>query len=87
MPWINHLRVPTFLSGLLLLVWFPLVFRPAGPYPGGTGLSYDVYLGRWLLITGVLFAASAVAFAVRLRRGRRPGDDESRPPAGHGTAP
>ncbi|MGW7243385.1 hypothetical protein [Streptomyces sp. NPDC054804] len=87
-PWINHLRVPTFLSGLLLLVWFPLVFRLAVPYPGDTGLSYDVYLGRWLAITGVLFAASAVAFAVRLRSGRRSGgDDGSRPPAGDGAAP
>ncbi|MEW2299720.1 hypothetical protein AB0958_07035 [Streptomyces sp. NPDC006655] len=84
--WINHLRVPAFLSGLLLLVWFPLVLRLAEPYPGDTGLSDSVYLGRWLAITGVLFAASAVAFAARLRRMRRPGDDASRPPAGPGTA-
>ncbi|MER7178010.1 hypothetical protein ABT404_00675 [Streptomyces hyaluromycini] len=87
-PWINHLRVPTFLSGLLLLVWFPLILRLAVPYPGDTGLSDSVYLGRWLAITGVLFAASAVAFAVRLRRVHRTGGaDESRPAAGHGTAP
>ena len=26
-PWINYLRVPAALSGLLLLVWFPLIFR------------------------------------------------------------
>ncbi|MFK0288829.1 hypothetical protein ACIQVL_51455 [Streptomyces sp. NPDC090499] len=84
--WINHLRVPAFLSGLLLLVWFPLILRLAGPYPGDTGLSDSVYLGRWLAITGVLFAASAVAFAARLRRVRRPGDDESRSAAGPGTA-
>ncbi|MEU9157415.1 hypothetical protein AB0D59_44510 [Streptomyces sp. NPDC048417] len=87
-PWINHLRVPAFLSGLLLLVWFPLILRLAVPYPGDTGLSDSVYLGRWLAITGGLFAASAVAFAVRLRRVRRPGGgDGSSPPAGHGTAP
>ncbi|MFE2065268.1 hypothetical protein ACFXDH_23230 [Streptomyces sp. NPDC059467] len=85
--WINHLRVPAFLSGLLLLVWFPLILRLAVPYPGDTGLSDSVYLGRWLAITGVLFAASAVAFAVRLRRTHRPGGDESRPSAGPGTAP
>ncbi|MFE3638347.1 hypothetical protein [Streptomyces cellostaticus] len=70
-PWINHLRVPAFLSGLLLLVWFPLVLRLATPYPGATGLSYSVYLGRWLAITGTLFAVSAVALALRLRRSRR----------------
>ncbi|MEU4931921.1 hypothetical protein AB0G54_36375 [Streptomyces yokosukanensis] len=87
-PWINHLRVPAFLSGLLLLVWFPLVFRLAVPYPGDTALSDSVYLGRWLAITGVLFAASAVVFAVRLRRLRRAGrGDKSRPAAGHGAAP
>jgi hypothetical protein len=87
-PWINHLRVPAFLSGLLLLVWFPLILRLAVPYPGDTGLSDSVYLGRWLAITGVLFTASAVAFAVRLRRVRRPGGgDEGRPAAGQGTAP
>ncbi|MER6123249.1 hypothetical protein ABT173_11355 [Streptomyces sp. NPDC001795] len=87
-PWINYLRVPAFLSGLLLLIWFPLVFRLAVPYAGDTGLSDSVYLGRWLAITGVLFVASAVAFAVRWRRVRRAGrGDESRPAAGHGAAP
>jgi hypothetical protein len=30
-PWVNYLRVPVLLSGLLLLVWFPLIFRlPSG---------------------------------------------------------
>ncbi|MEU5535645.1 hypothetical protein [Streptomyces sp. NPDC020362] len=86
-PWINHLRVPAFLSGLLLLVRFPLVFRLAVPCPGDTGLSDSVYLGRWLAITGVLFAASAVAFAIRLRRALRARRDESRPASGHGATP
>ena len=70
-PWINYLRVPAALSGLLLLVWFPLIFRLAGRYPGATGLSQDVYLGRWLVITGALFGVAALAFALRLRRARR----------------
>ncbi|MBX7554439.1 hypothetical protein K1Y78_42535 [Streptomyces sp. tea 10] len=87
-PWINYLRVPAFLSGLLLLVWFPLVLRLAVPYAGDTGLSDSVYLGRWLAITGVLFAASAMAFAMRLRRLRRAGrSDKNRPAKGHGAAP
>ncbi|MEU6670444.1 hypothetical protein [Streptomyces sp. NPDC046727] len=86
--WINYLRVPAFLSGLLLLVWFPLVLRLVAPYRGDTGLSDGVYLGRWLAITGVLFAASAGAFALRLRRARRPGHgDTSRPAPGHGATP
>jgi hypothetical protein len=75
---LNHVRVPALLSGLLLLVWFPLV---AGPRDRGftriTGLSKDVYLERWLLLSAALFAASAVLFAVRLpglkRAAGRPG--------------
>lgn len=74
--WINHLRVPALLSGLLLLVWFPLVFRLSGFYTAVTALPADVYLGRWLLVTGVLFTGSALALAVRLLR------SSTRPPAG-----
>ncbi|MGW3513807.1 hypothetical protein [Streptomyces sp. NPDC000994] len=90
-PWINYLRVPTFLSGVLLLVWFPLIFplifALSTPYPGATRLSMDVYLGRWLAITRVLFAASAVAFALRLRRLRRAARaNEERPAPGHDAA-
>ncbi|MCQ4043307.1 hypothetical protein ACFOSC_00930 [Streptantibioticus rubrisoli] len=86
-PWINYLRVPTFLSGVLLLVWFPLIFALPTPYPGATGLSMDVYLGRWLAITAVLFVASAVAFALKLRRVRRAAHaDEERPAPGHDAA-
>ncbi|WP_435056569.1 hypothetical protein [Streptomyces noursei] len=70
-PWIAYLRVPAVLSGLLLLVWFPLILRLSAPYQGATGLSDDVYLGRWLALTGVLFGVSALALAVRLGRLRR----------------
>ncbi|MFE5586827.1 hypothetical protein [Kitasatospora sp. NPDC056531] len=76
--WINYLRVPAFLSGLLLLVWFPLVLDLSEPYPGATGLSEEVYLGRWLAITGILFGAAAVALALRLRAARRTGRREPR---------
>lgn len=88
-PWINYLRVPTFLSCLLLLVWFPLILRLATPYSRDTGLSDGVYLGRWLAITGVLFAASATALALRLRRVRRAGSaaEDAPPDPGQGTAP
>ncbi|KOU35035.1 hypothetical protein [Streptomyces sp. WM6378] len=75
-PWINYLRVPTFLSGVLLLVWFPLILDLAVPYEGATRLSENVYLGRWLAITAVLFGASALAFALTLRRLRRAADTD-----------
>ncbi len=66
-PWINYVRVPAALSGLLLLVWFPLILRLPSPYHASTTLSADPYLWHWLAVTGVLFLLSAVAFALRLR--------------------
>jgi hypothetical protein len=66
-PWINYLRVPAALSGLLLLVWFPLILRLRSPYQASTTLSADPYLWHWLAVTGTLFLLSAVAFALRLR--------------------
>ncbi len=64
--WRNHLRVPAALSALLLLVWAPLVLRlSAAPYAADTTQSADVYLTRWLDITGALFAVSALAFGLR----------------------
>ena len=69
---INYLRVPSYLSLLLLLVWFPLILRRSQPYAAYTALSLDVYLGRWLLISATLFAASAATLGIRsIRRHRR----------------
>ncbi|MDX3416643.1 hypothetical protein ACWDRM_10170 [Streptomyces cellulosae] len=71
--WVNHVRVPAALSGLLLLVWFPLISgRVSERYQAVTGLSADGFAARWLLITAALFGGSAVLFAVRGGR-RRPG--------------
>ena len=73
-PWINYLRVPVVLSGLLLLIWFPLIFRLPTRFPVTTTLSLDPYLWHWLAVTGALFLLSATAFALRLgavRRGTR----------------
>jgi hypothetical protein len=67
-PWINYLRAPAGLSLLLLLVWWPLIVADApGTYFAATGYLPDVFLGRWLGVTGVFFAVSAVAYALRLR--------------------
>jgi hypothetical protein len=68
---VNHVRVPAFLSLLLLLVYWPLVLRnSAHSYALTTGLGIDVFLGRWLLITAALFVASGVWLLLRLWRGR-----------------
>ena len=79
-PWINYLRIPAGLSGLLLLIWFPLILRRPTRFPVSTTLSLDPYLWHWLAVTGALFLLSATALAVRLgtvRRGRRPGAEET----------
>jgi hypothetical protein len=75
-PWINYLRVPTALAGLLLLIWFPLIFRLPTGFPASTTLSLNPYLWHWLAVTGALFLLSATALALRLgtaRRGARNG--------------
>jgi len=73
--WINYVRVPAALSGLLLLVWFPLILRLRSPYHASTTLSADPYAWHWLAVTGTLFLLSAAAFALRLR-GRPDQEDE-----------
>jgi uncharacterized membrane protein len=71
---LNHVRTPALLSGLLLLVWYPLVAGPAdGSFTRLTGLSKSVYLERWLLLTAALLAGSAAIFALRLPGLRRAG--------------
>ncbi|MFJ1730649.1 hypothetical protein [Streptomyces sp. NPDC088254] len=71
-----YIRVPAVLSGLLLLVWFPLISgRTVQRYESSTGLPADGFLTRWLLITAVLFGGSALLLLVRLR-----GAAKRRPP-------
>lgn len=77
--WAMYVRVPAVLSGLLLLVWFPLISgQVAGRYRSATGLSADGFLVRWLLITVVLFGGSALLLVLRLRRAAK-----QRPPTVH----
>ncbi len=69
---LNHLRIPAFFSGVALIAWAPLILGlDPGRYLRDTGQTVEPYLGRWLLATGVMFGASAVLFAVRVRRLRR----------------
>jgi hypothetical protein len=71
-PVANFLRVPAIVSGILFVVWFPLILGlSADRYEGATGQSVDPYLPRWLFITAALFGLSALTYAWRLRRARR----------------
>ncbi|CAD5969747.1 hypothetical protein [Streptomyces sp. KY70] len=76
---VNFVRVPVFLSGLLLLIWFPLITRRTERrYVAASGTSPDLYLSNWLLITGALFALSAFWLLVRALRSRTAGRGRGR---------
>ncbi|MFI9063939.1 hypothetical protein ACIGQE_18970 [Streptomyces sp. NPDC053429] len=79
-PWpsVNYVRVPAFVSGLLLLVWWPLVLGRVSHYTAATALPADGFLGRWLLITAALFAASAVVLPARRWQASGPARREAR---------
>ncbi len=69
---INFVRIPALLSGFVFIVWFPVILGFSEPeIVESTGLGTDPFLGRWLLLTGVLFLGSGVLYAVKLRRGSR----------------
>ena len=71
-PAINYVRVPAVISGILLLVYFPLILGYSGKnYRNDTGHSLAGYTRNWLLITVGLFVGSILVYAVRSRR-RRP---------------
>ena len=66
---INHVRIPLALSALLLLLFFPPILGlNDGSFARVAGLEPSGYLERWLLVTAVLFAGSAVLYAARSRR-------------------
>ena len=65
-PAINYVRVPALISGLLLLVFLPAIANKGEPsFNRVSGLTYDGYFARWLLITAALFAISGAAYLVR----------------------
>jgi hypothetical protein len=74
--WVNHVRVPAVISGVLLLISFPLVFNWSGnTYRSATGLSPSPYTARWIAVSAALFAISATVFTLRwlwaVQQGRR----------------
>ena len=67
---INHVRVPVAISGVMFLTLFPLILGRGEPnFVRTAGQQPPDYLGSWLLVTALAFGASALAYAVRLRRG------------------
>jgi hypothetical protein len=71
-PVINHVRVPALISGLLLLVYFPLILGLSDSnYLADTGHHLAGYARNWLGVTAALFAGSALVYAIRVLRARR----------------
>jgi hypothetical protein len=67
---INYVRVPAGISLLLLLVfWGTVAGRGDGAYRRVSGLGFDGYLERWLLVTAALFAVSGLLYAARRGKG------------------
>jgi len=68
-PAVNHLRFPAGISLLLLLVFFPVISGRGEPaYAAVSGLTYDGYAERWLLVSLGLFLLSGALYLVRGRR-------------------
>lgn len=82
-PVLNHIRVPALGAGLTLLVFLPGIIEQGGPtYTAATGQTQDPFLGRWLLLTAVLFGVSAAIYAIRLAMARGRSERASGLPAG-----
>ena len=78
-----YVRVPTLLSGMLLIVFFPEILRLGDQtFRTASGLGQNVYLVRYLLTCAALFAASGLAYALSLARVRR--SHPARPSPGTG---
>src|SRR6201996_283502 len=86
-PWINYLRIPAALSGVLLLIWFPLIFRLPARFPASTTLPLDPYLWHWLAVAGAPFPVSPPGGARRLGGGARPARRRGGRPRPAGTPP
>ena len=68
-PLINHIRVPALGAGLTLLMFWPGIVRQGGAtHLAATGLDQTPYLGRWLVLSAVLFGVSGMAYGVRRLR-------------------
>jgi Zn-dependent protease with chaperone function len=68
-PVINHVRAPALISGLLLLIYAPLISGHADAvYVGLSGHPLEHYARNWVLISAALFGASALIYALRVAR-------------------
>jgi hypothetical protein len=66
-PVVNYVRAPAVISGLLLIIYFPLISRRnEGWYFDLSGHYLTQYLRNWLLITAALFLVSGLTYMARV---------------------
>jgi hypothetical protein len=72
-PPLNYVRTPALGAALLLVLFLPgIIEQGARTYRSATGLTQAPYLGRWLVLTAVMFGVSAVIYAIRSRTASAP---------------
>ncbi|GGG01606.1 hypothetical protein GCM10007304_14510 [Rhodococcoides trifolii] len=65
-PVLNYIRVPVLATGLTFLMFFPgIIEQGKEAYVAATGLTQEPYLLRWIVLVAVMFASSAVLYAIR----------------------
>lgn len=66
-PLVNFVRVPAAFSLLLFLVFLPSIWgQGQDAYFAASGLGAGRYVQHWLLVTLVMFAASAILYVGRV---------------------
>lgn len=68
-PLVNHVRIPVLGSGLALLMFLPGIIGQGAL--NATGLDQEPYRMRWVWLSVVLFAVSALVWTVRTLLARR----------------
>lgn len=64
---INHVRVPLLACGLLLLMFLPgIVQQGTETHLAATGMDQQPYFDRWLWLSAMFVAVSAVCFVLRV---------------------
>jgi hypothetical protein len=64
--WLNYLRVPAVVSGVLLLVWSPLILGLPTVIQDASGLPPPPLLRHWLGVSALLFAVSGAILTARM---------------------
>jgi hypothetical protein len=78
---LNHIRIPSMLSALLFVMWYPLILRRSqNVYFAASGAHQNRYLGNWLLAVGILFGGSLLIFLARLMRAKGRSRSDASPP-------